>query len=74
MGADRQESYHGHFVIQAKHTSVPTRSLTPSLIADELDKVQRLVAEGRCDVYQTISENSRLRMLVPRLYGLGDLA
>ena len=105
-----QESYQGHFVIQAKHTSVPTTSLTPSLIADELDKVKRLVDEGRCDVYvlmsnarltgeselaitkalasrgvqqtlilgatwfnQTISENSRLRMLVPRLYGLGDL-
>ena len=105
-----QESYEGHFVIQAKHTSVPTTSLTPSLIVDELDKVQRLVAEGRCDIYvlmsnarltgeselairnalasrgvkqtlilgaswfnQMISENSRLRMLVPRLYGLGDL-
>ncbi len=104
------ESYQGNFVIQAKHTSVPTTSLTPSLVADELDKVQRLVTEGRCDVYvlmtnarltgrseaeirgalavrgveqtlilgaswfnQTISESSRLRMLVPRLYGLGDL-
>ena len=105
-----QESYEGNFVIQAKHTSVPTTSLTLSLIADELDKVERLVAAGRCDVYvlmsnarlsgesetaiekalasrgvkqtlilgatwfnQTISESSRLRMLVPRLYGLGDL-
>ena len=84
--------------------------MTPSLISDELDKVERLVACGRCDVYvlisnakltgeseltitedlesrgvsqtlilgaewlnQKISENSRLRMLVPRLYGLGDL-
>ena len=105
-----QESYSGNFVIQAKHTSVPGTSLTLSLVADELEKVQRLVAEGRCDVYvlmtnakltgqselaiadsltsqgvkhtlifgaswfdQTISESSRLRMLVPRLYGLGDL-
>ena len=96
--------------MQAKHTSDPTTFLTPSLISDELDKVDRLVARSRCDVYvlmsnakltgnseltitkelgsrgvsQTlilgadwinhkISENSRLRMLVPRLYGLGDL-
>ncbi len=105
-----QESYQGNFVIQAKHTSLPGKSLTPSLIADELHKVQRLVAEGRCDVYvlmtnarvtgrsestirealasrgvqqtmvlgaswfnHTIRESSRLRMLVPRLYGIGDL-
>ena len=104
------ESYQGNFVIQAKHTALPNRSLTVSLIADELDKVERLVAQGRCDVYvlmsnakltgrservitdalaargvrqtlilgstwfnETISANSRLRMLVPRLYGLGDL-
>ena len=102
--------YRGHFVVQAKHTSNPRTFLTPSLISDELDKVERLVACGRCDVYvlisnakltgeseltitedlesrgvsqtlilgaewlnQKISENSRLRMLVPRLYGLGDL-
>ena len=105
-----RELYQGNFVIQAKHTSVPATSLTLRLIADELDKAQRLAAEGRCDVYvlmtnarltgrweaaitdalasrgvkqtmilgaswfnQTISESSRLRMLIPRLYGLGDL-
>ena len=104
------ELYEGHFVIQAKHTTRPDRSLTVSRMADELDKAERLAAQGRCDVYvlmsnarltgrsqaaisdalaargvketlilgsswfdQTISENSRLRMLVPRLYGLGDL-
>ena len=104
------EQYHGDFVIQAKHTSNPSTFLSPSLISDELDKAERLVASGRCNVYvlmtnakltgeseltitqqlrtrgvsqtlilgadwfnRKISENSRLRMLVPRLYGLGDL-
>ncbi|MXY35181.1 MAG: hypothetical protein F4052_08705 [Dehalococcoidia bacterium] len=104
------ESYEGNFVIQAKHTALPNKSLTLSLIADELEKAERLVESGLCDVYvlmsnakltgeserkirdafisrgvkqvlilgdswfnQTISESGRLRMLVPRLYGLGDL-
>ena len=104
------EVFQGNFVVQAKHTSNPSTTLTRSLISDELAKVESLVARGRCDVYvlisnarltgdselqitedlkdcgvsqtlvlgaewlnRTISENSRLRMLVPRLYGLGDL-
>lgn len=104
------ETFHGEFVIQAKHTTKPDSTLGPADFGDELDKAERLAADGRCDVYvlmtnaritgkteqrlkaelgrrgitqtlilgatwinETIIENPRLRMLVPRLYGLGDL-
>lgn len=104
------ESYQGNFVIQAKHTALPNKSLTLSLVAEELKKAESLVNSGLCDVYvlmsnarltgeseqkirdalisrgvkqvlilghdwfnQTISASGRLRILVPRLYGLGDL-
>lgn len=106
-----QEDFDGKFVIQCKHTSRQNYSLTLSDIAEELEKVERLVNDNRCDTYvlmsnagisgtraaeiqsalenvgvkhiavfgstwinQQIRENSRLRMLVPRLYGLGDLS
>lgn len=105
----RNESYGGQFVVQVKHTAVQ-RTLSLSMLGDELDKAERLASRSQCDVYilitnarvtgetalrftealrdrkieqcmvlgedwinQTISENSKLRMLVPRLYGLGDL-
>ncbi len=100
----------GEFVAQCKHTAKPGVTIGPRDLADELDKAERLVKAGRCDVYvlmtnagvtgqseakiteelksrgvkhvrvlgstwlnQTIAESSRLRRLVPRLYGLGDL-
>lgn len=100
----------GEFVAQCKHTAKPGATIGASDLADELDKAERLVKAGRCDVYllmtnagvtgqseatiteelksrgvkhvrvlgstwlnQTIAESSRLRRLVPRLYGLGDL-
>lgn len=99
------------FVLQAKHTRIRDKTLTPSMLADEFEKAERLAQRGLCDVYvlmtnakltednekqivagfrkagadevhclgaewfdETISENKRLRMLVPRLYGLGDLS
>jgi hypothetical protein len=105
------EALHGHFVIQCKFTSKPQKNLSPSDLADEVEKARRLAANGRCDSYilmtnaglsgssaedvnrlfsgvgvkQTalfgatwicdqIRETKRLRMLVPRLYGLGDLS
>ena len=104
------KTYRGEFVIQAKHTTKPGSTLGPADFAEEMDKAERLAAEGRCDVYilmtnagitgrteekltkelarrgilhfeifnedwinHIISTNPRLRMLVPRLYGLGDL-
>ena len=106
-----EEDLTGRFVIQCKFTSDPRRSLRPSDISGEVEKVQRLVQHGLCDSYvlmtnhgisgtadqrikaqlfsagvrrvrilgsswinDQIRANSRLRMLVPRLYGLGDLS
>ena len=53
------QQYQGDFVIQAKNTSNPTTFLTPSLISDELDIAERLVASDRCDVYVLMS-NAKL--------------
>jgi hypothetical protein len=97
--------------IQCKFTSLPHNALTLSMVADELEKVTRLAAQGLADDYiiitnhsisgasettivsafesagarccrifgsdwltAQIQESARLRMLVPRLYGLGDLS
>lgn len=104
------EMLSGKFVVQCKFTGRPGYSLRPSDLADEFDKVQRLVDDGRCDAYvlmtnagvsgqtdqllksqlalvgvekvlvlgstwieQQLRENKNLRMMVPRVYGLGDL-
>lgn len=105
------EHLSGKFVIQCKFSNRPSFYLTKSSIADEVPKVQKLVADGFCNVYilmtnagvsakqeslikseligagakhvlilgstwieDQIKENTRLRMLVPRIYGLGDLS
>jgi len=104
------EDLSGSFVIQCKHTTNETESLTLSDLADELKKIKKLIHQGLCDSYviltnaklsgenaskiraaienlgvkhvrlfgatwitQQIIESKRLRMLVPRVYGLGDL-
>ncbi len=101
----------GSVVFQCKFTSKTDRSIRPSDLTDELEKVERLVATGDCDSYvlmtnadltgtraleiksllrsvgvkhvltlgstwicEQIQKNNRLRMLVPRVYGLGDLS
>jgi hypothetical protein len=106
-----QEEIAGQFVIQCKFTSRANHSLVPSELREEVEKTERLVRGGMCDVYilmtnagvsgvhhevikrafrtigvkyvrilgstwieQQIRENKRLRMLVPRVYGLGDLS
>ncbi len=108
---NKTESLEGRFVIQCKFTSKPGKNLVSSDLTAEVEKVRRLVQNGRCDSYvlmtnaglsgssagpikdlftqagvkhvatygstwicHQISENKRLRMLVPRLYGLGDLS
>lgn len=43
--------YEGEFVIQCKFTSRRDHNLTPSDVSGELEKVRRLVAKGKCDVY-----------------------
>lgn len=105
------EDLQGKFVIQCKFTNKSDKNLTLSDLIDEFEKIETLVADGRCDTYilmtnagvsgrfqgsytkklQTlgvksnrifgsnwlftqIHENRRLRMLVPRVYGLGDLS
>jgi energy-coupling factor transporter ATP-binding protein EcfA2 len=105
------ENLSGKFVIQCKSTSKLEKPLKLSDVADELEKVRRLVEKKRCDCYllltnynisgiqeekiedafravgvkqfrcfgadwisQQIRERKRLRMLVPRVYGLGDLS
>lgn len=45
------ETYAGRFVIQCKHTANPNHRLRPSELNDELQKVEKLVARGLCDVY-----------------------
>lgn len=104
------EALSGSFVIQCKHTTHETVSLTLSDLTDELEKIRKLLSQGLCDSYviltnaklsgenaskirttiedlgvkhvrlfgstwitQQIVESKRLRMLVPRVYGLGDL-
>lgn len=45
------ELYAGEFVIQCKFTSRRDHNLTLSDVTGELEKVRRLVAKGKCDVY-----------------------
>lgn len=45
------ELYEGTFVLQCKFTSRRDHNLTLSDVTGELEKVRRLVAKGRCDVY-----------------------
>ncbi len=45
------ETYAGRFVIQCKYTAIPNHRLKPSELTDELQKVEKLVARGMCDVY-----------------------
>lgn len=40
----------------------------------QIPKLQRFAAYGSDWIAQTIHESARLRMLVPRIYGLGDLS
>ncbi len=105
------EDLNGHFIIQCKFTNKVQSNLKLSDLTDEFVKIERLVAEGRCDCYilmtnagvsgqfelvyskkleklgvkkwrifgndwisNQITESNRLRALVPRIYGLGDLS
>ena len=105
------ESLCGRFVIQCKFTARAGYAITPSDLAEEFDKVKRLVNKNECDVYilmtnagvsaetdlkvkeklreagvenvrifgvtwleDQIRESKHLRMMVPRVYGLGDLS
>lgn len=107
----KREALSGRFVIQCKFTSKRDKTLTPSDVADDVEKARKLVQSGRCDSYvlmtnaglsgvgkeeietlfkeagvktflcfgstwicQQINEHKLLRMLVPRIYGLGDLS
>ncbi len=45
------ETYAGRFVIQCKYTANANYRLKPSDITDEIQKVEKLVARGLCDVY-----------------------
>src|SRR5262245_46400199 len=46
-----QEDLTGAFVIQCKFSSRTDYRLRPSDLTDEIEKVKRLVAKGRCDSY-----------------------
>jgi energy-coupling factor transporter ATP-binding protein EcfA2 len=107
----KNEQISGQFVVQCKFTSRQNHALRTTELGDEIEKVRRLVQEGRCDAYilmtnagisgrtaervetmlkragvkwpicfgadwicQQIQESQRLRMLVPHVYGLGDLS
>lgn len=105
------ETLSGRFVIQCKFTGKKDANLHAADLCEEVEKAQRLVEKGLCDIYvlitnaglsgaeaekieaaykavgvrdllffgltwicQQIQDNKRLRMLVPRVYGLGDLS
>lgn len=105
------EALSGRYVVQCKFTGKQDKTLTPSDVADDVEKARKLARNGRCDCYilmtnagltgaaaeeietlfieagvkqfrifgstwlsQQIRENKRLRMMVPRIYGLGDLS
>ena len=108
---DHNDEHAGKSTIQCKFTAKPQINLTPSLLKDELSKVNILAAKGlandyviltnhpisgeseieiksnfvaagagRCMVYgyawivEQIRSHPRLRLMAPRLYGLGDLS
>lgn len=52
------EVYAGEFVIQCKFTSRRDHNLTLSDVTGELEKVRRLVAKGKCDVYVLMTNAS----------------
>lgn len=101
----------GAFVVQCKHSSKKSASLTSASLSSEYDKISSLHKRGLANTYviitnmsitaqaeaaivdhirslgpkhvalyglqwlsQKVYESSRLRMLVPRLYGIGDLS
>ncbi|UIR57792.1 restriction endonuclease [Sphingobacterium sp. SRCM116780] len=105
------ENYTGAFIIQCKFSSIPDSKCGTAVFKEEIQKVEKLVQKGECDLYiimtnsklsgqtegklkkafkdkgvkevlifgtewitQQITENARLRKLVPRVYGLGDLS
>jgi hypothetical protein len=107
----RWDDREGNSTIQCKFTSKNDKTLTLSMLDDELPKVRRLARKkladdyiiitnctvtgaselkireafeqagaGRCRVFhrdwiiERIRDSARLRMMVPRLYGLMDLA
>jgi len=49
--AQAGEDLSGRFVIQCKFTSKPGNALRLSDVAEELEKVRRLVEKKRCDCY-----------------------
>ncbi|MDY0748718.1 hypothetical protein SNE35_29740 [Paucibacter sp. R3-3] len=67
------ETYSGRFVIQCKYTADPSQKLKPSDITDEIQKVERLVKQGLCDVYVLMTnagvsgaQSSRIEALLVR--------
>lgn len=49
--APHGEALSGRFVIQCKFTSKRDKNLNLSDLTEEVDKVRRLVQDGRCDCY-----------------------
>ncbi|MBU2462622.1 MAG: restriction endonuclease, partial [Candidatus Edwardsbacteria bacterium] len=102
----------GSFVVQCKHTSIAGKTITLSMLSEEINKAENLASKKLADNYilltncaltgkseekirkaflnisgikwlgiydntwitSQIKESSKLRMLVPRVYGLGDLS
>lgn len=52
------ERLQGNFVVQCKHTSNPTASISGKVISDECEKAAALVNSGLCDVYILITNYS----------------
>lgn len=49
--SNKNDSLSGNFTIQCKHTGKTGKTLSSSIIEDELIKISRLTADGLCDVY-----------------------
>lgn len=105
------EDLSGKFIIQCKYSAKKDYNINLSMLADEFEKIEKLVSSGQCDSYILITNHGvsgafdvkfkkkitelgvkstrifgsdwiteqitncrELRMMVPRIYGLGDLS
>ena len=52
------ETFSGNFTIQCKHTSKNQKSISLSIIGEEVQKIERLAKQGLCDTYFLVTNYS----------------
>lgn len=64
-----------HYIVLTNHvTTAPTAAKIEKEIREAVPGLKSVVVHGPNDLTQWIRESSRLRMLVPRVYGIGDVS